>query len=422
MESATTHCATVKVATQCCYSKLIGRFDSITKIGQGSYGTVFKCRDSQTDTIVAVKRFLETDEQSHIRKIAYREIRILKKLRHPHIVTLLEVFRRRKRLHLVFEYCDRTLLDELQRTKFGLPEKDAQRVIAELLQAVEAVHQHRCLHRDIKPENILLTTSGQVKLCDFGFARSIAETNTENDYYTDYVATRWYRAPELLTDRPVYGSGVDIWAVGCVFFECLTRVPLLPGTSDIDQRYLIEAMFGDRTEAKSPTLTDKLRRYGSTSSDAQSLLTQMLRTDPSERPTAKSLLQESYFLRKNIGVEEPEPISTKTSNEIPALSESPIASVASANETKIPLPTVEVAVSDAQSQPSEVVNASRVVEPLRTLFKPREHAKLPKISFEVLRSVKSLELDVGDATRKANAKVYALRRSLSKPNFLPTIC
>ncbi|OWK09722.1 CDKL1, partial [Cervus elaphus hippelaphus] len=135
-------------------------------------------------------------------------------LKHPNLVNLIEVFRRKRRLHLVFEYCDHTVLHELDRHKRG----------------------------DVKPENILVTKQSVIKLCDFGFARLLTGPS---DYYTDYVATRWYRSPELLVGDTQYGPPVDVWAIGCVFAELLSGVPLWPGKSDVDQLYLIRKTLGD---------------------------------------------------------------------------------------------------------------------------------------------------------------------------------
>lgn len=217
------------------------RYEKLTKLGEGSYGVVYKCRDRDSGGLVAVKRFVESDDDPTIRKIALREIRLLKNLKHPNLVALLEVFRRKRRLHLVFEFCEHTVLHELERHPHGCPQPLVQQLTYQTLCAVAYCHRQGCLHRDIKPENILLTAAGQVKLCDFGFARMLSPGET----YTDYVATRWYRAPELLVGDTQYGTAVDVWAVGCVFAELLSGTALWPGRSDVDQLYMIRRTLGD---------------------------------------------------------------------------------------------------------------------------------------------------------------------------------
>ncbi|XP_070360439.1 cyclin-dependent kinase-like 1 isoform X1 [Equus asinus] len=217
------------------------KYEKIGKIGEGSYGVVFKCRNRDTGQIVAIKRFLESEDDPVIKKIALREIRMLKQLKHPNLVNLIEVFRRKRKLHLVFEYCDRTVLHELDRYQRGVPEHLVKSITWQTLQAVNFCHKHNCIHRDVKPENILITKQSVIKLCDFGFARLLTGPS---DYYTDYVATRWYRSPELLVGDTQYGPPVDVWAIGCVFAELLAGVPLWPGKSDVDQLYLIRKTLG----------------------------------------------------------------------------------------------------------------------------------------------------------------------------------
>lgn len=191
-------------------SKTMERYERLSKIGEGSYGVVFKCRNRETGQLVAIKKFVESEEDPLIRKIAMREIRMLKNLKHPNLINLMEVFRRKKRLHLVFEYCDHTVLNELEKYPKGVPEPLTKRIIWQTIQALAYCHQHNCIHRDVKPENILLTKDLVVKLCDFGFARILSP----GENYTDYVATRWYRAPELLVGDTQYGPPVDVWAIG----------------------------------------------------------------------------------------------------------------------------------------------------------------------------------------------------------------
>ncbi|MBZ3888024.1 Cyclin-dependent kinase-like 2 [Sciurus carolinensis] len=153
------------------------KYENLGLVGEGSYGMVMKCRNKDSGRIVAIKKFLESDDDKMVKKIAMREIKLLK-----------------------------------------------------------------IIHRDIKPENILVSQSGVVKLCDFGFARTLA---APGEVYTDYVATRWYRAPELLVGDVKYGKAVDVWAIGCLVTEMFMGEPLFPGDSDIDQLYHIMMCLGN---------------------------------------------------------------------------------------------------------------------------------------------------------------------------------
>ena len=222
-------------------STRMDRYEKLSRLGEGSYGIVYKCRDRETGNLVAVKRFVESEDDPAIRKIAMREIRMLKNLKHPNLVCLLEVFRRKRRLHLVFEFCEHTVLHELERNPQGCLDHLTAQITYQTLLGVAYCHKQGCLHRDIKPENILLTAQGQIKLCDFGFARMLSP----GENYTDYVATRWYRAPELLVGDTSYSTPVDVWAIGCVFAELIRGDALWAGRSDVDQLYLIRRTLGD---------------------------------------------------------------------------------------------------------------------------------------------------------------------------------
>uniref|UniRef100_A0A1I8IFX8 cyclin-dependent kinase n=1 Tax=Macrostomum lignano TaxID=282301 RepID=A0A1I8IFX8_9PLAT len=202
----------------------MNKYEKVGKIGEGAYGVVFKCRNRDTGDLVAIKKFTESEEDPLIHKDRHEIREMLKQLKHSNLVCLLEVFKRKKRLHLVFEYIDHTLLNEMEaRPNGSMDRHQIRRITHQLLDAVSFCHQHNCIHRDVKPENILITRNSTVKLCDFGFARLLTGPGDE---YTDYVATRWwYRSPELLVGDTQYGPPVDVWAVGCVFAEMLKRHP-----------------------------------------------------------------------------------------------------------------------------------------------------------------------------------------------------
>ncbi|XP_072123225.1 cyclin-dependent kinase-like 4 isoform X2 [Mobula birostris] len=217
------------------------RYEKLVKIGEGSYGAIFKSRNKDTGQTVAIKISVESEDDPFIKKIAVREIRILKQLKHNNLVNLLEVFRKKRKLHLVLEYYDHTVLHELERYPRGLPEVMVKNIMWQILQAVSFCHKHNFVCRDVKLENILITKQGIIKLCVFGFARMLT---TPRDAHTDNVATRWYRAPELLVGETQSEAAVDIWALGTIFAELVSGQVLWPGKSDIDQICLIIKTLG----------------------------------------------------------------------------------------------------------------------------------------------------------------------------------
>uniref|UniRef100_A0A5K3FNU7 cyclin-dependent kinase n=1 Tax=Mesocestoides corti TaxID=53468 RepID=A0A5K3FNU7_MESCO len=289
------------------------RYEKIARIGEGAYGVVFKCRNRLTGEVVAIKKFTESEEDPVIHRVAMREIRTLKQLKHPNLINLIEVFKRKKRLHLVFQYVDHTLLNELEHNPKGLKRSHVVEFTWQLLQAVSFCHLHNCIHRDVKPENILITKARQLKLCDFGFARILTGPG---DKYTDYVSTRWYRAPELLVGDTQYGPPVDVWAIGCVVAEMLTGSPLWPGRSDLDQLYQIINTLGDllprhrqifETNAffkghqlPEPKIMESLeRKFASLQPPIEPFELDFLRAcfqmDPGERMTADELLKHKFL-------------------------------------------------------------------------------------------------------------------------------
>ncbi|NXA74107.1 CDKL2 protein, partial [Thryothorus ludovicianus] len=285
------------------------KYQVLGMVGEGSYGVVTKCRNRENGQIVAVKKFLESDDDAAVRKIALREIKLLKQLRHENLVSLLDVCKRKKRWYLVFEFVDHTVLDDLDASPSGLDYDRVRKYLFQIIRGVDFCHSHNIIHRDVKPENILVSQSGVVKLCDFGFARPLA---TSGEVYTDYVATRWYRAPELLVGDTKYGRPVDVWAIGSLVTEMLTGEPLFPGDSDIDQLFHITKCLGNLIPRqqelfyKNPLfagmklpevkeLESLEKRYPELPPATLDLAKECLQIDPDKRASCTELLQSDFF-------------------------------------------------------------------------------------------------------------------------------
>ncbi|GAB6018832.1 hypothetical protein CHUAL_000493 [Chamberlinius hualienensis] len=282
-------------------------YENLGIIGEGSYGVVMKCRVKMTGQTVAIKRFILKMNDELVRKVATREIKMLKMLKHENLVNLIDIFRRKGYLYLIMDYVDHNLLDELQKHPSGLSCDSCRPIIWQILRGLEFCHSKNIIHRDIKPENVLVSKTGVVKLCDFGFARIVNLGET----CTDYVSTRWYRAPELLVGDLHYGKEVDMWAVGCLFAEMFTGNPLFPGDSDIDQLFCIIRVMGDLIPKHSELLLNNLI-YQSLKPAAASpqplshkfptwpklvldFVQNCLNMNPPMRSSASILLQHSYF-------------------------------------------------------------------------------------------------------------------------------
>lgn len=215
------------------------------------------------------------------------------------------------RLYLVFEYLQKNLLEILEENPNGLPLDQVKNYIYQLLKAIEFCHRNNVIHRDIKPENLLIEPKTKaLKICDFGFARAL--NNKTGVGLTDYVATRWYRAPELLLSN-FYGKEVDIWAVGCIMGEIIDGDALFPGESEIDQLFCIQKVLGKLTPQlqeefnKNPRFvglkfpdiskpeTLKRRYLGKMDDVALEVLQGLLRLDPGQRVSAAECLAYPWF-------------------------------------------------------------------------------------------------------------------------------
>ncbi|XP_051956223.1 cyclin-dependent kinase-like 5 isoform X4 [Xyrauchen texanus] len=217
------------------------RFEVLGIVGEGAYGVVLKCRHKETNEIVAIKKFKDSEENEEVKETTMRELKMLRMLKQENIVELKEAFRRRGKLYLVFEYVEKNMLELLEDMPNGAPSDKVRNYIYQLIKAIHWCHKNDIVHRDIKPENLLISSEDVLKLCDFGFARDLSESTDAN--YTEYVATRWYRSPELLLGAP-YSKAVDMWSVGCILGELSDGQPLFPGESEIDQLFTIQKVLG----------------------------------------------------------------------------------------------------------------------------------------------------------------------------------
>eukprot|EP00903_Cladosiphon_okamuranus_P005417 g5403.t1 len=283
----------------------MNRYTLTKKLGDGTYGSVVKAVNRQTGEEVAVKKmkklFTSWEECMQL-----REVKSLKKLSHPNIVKLKEVIRENDELFFVFEFMEGNLFELMQDRGRTFPEPKIRNIMFQMMQAIAFMHKHGFFHRDIKPENTLIK-GDTVKVADFGLAR---ETRSRPPY-TDYVSTRWYRAPEVLMRSTHYNSPIDTWACGCIMAELFSMGALFPGTSEADQVYKICSVLGTPTAETWPeglklaaqmqfryppfVPTPLAQLIPSASYEALALLTDLLQFDPYRRPTASQALKYTFF-------------------------------------------------------------------------------------------------------------------------------
>jgi len=198
------------------------RYQKLEKVGEGTYGVMYKAKDRVTNEIVALKKIRLEAEDEGIPSTAIREISLLKELQHPNIVRLYDVVHTERKLTLVFEFLDQDLKKYLDICETGLEPSILKSFLFQLLRGVAYCHDHRVLHRDLKPQNLLINREGELKLADFGLARAFGIPVRS---YTHEVVTLWYRAPDVLMGSRKYSTPVDIWSIGCIFAGKETRSP-----------------------------------------------------------------------------------------------------------------------------------------------------------------------------------------------------
>lgn len=286
---------------------VVERYQKLEKIGEGTYGVVYKARDRNTNEIIALKRIrLEADDEG-VPSTAIREISLLKALQHPNVVSLKDVEHDETKLYLIFEYLDHDLKKYMNAYGAPLPPMTVKSYIYQIISALAYCHSHRVLHRDLKPQNILIDRQGSVRLADFGLARAFG---LPIKTYTHEVVTLWYRAPEILLGARQYSTPVDMWSVGCIFAEMAQKRPLFLGDSEIDQLFKIFRVLGTPTEESFPGVhgfpdfkpSFPKWKYSGVAQLAPNLdeagmelLERMVCYDPSKRISAKAALSHRYF-------------------------------------------------------------------------------------------------------------------------------
>uniref|UniRef100_A0A6M2DJ92 Putative cdc2-related protein kinase n=1 Tax=Xenopsylla cheopis TaxID=163159 RepID=A0A6M2DJ92_XENCH len=303
------------------------KYDKLTKIGQGTFGEVFKGREKSTsrthpNKFVAMKKVLMENEKEGFPITALREIKILQLLNHENVVNLIEICRTkavlennyRSTFYLVFDFCEHDLAGLLSNANVKFSLGEIKKVMQQLLNGLYYIHNNKILHRDMKAANVLITKNGILKLADFGLARAFSvPKNGAANRYTNRVVTLWYRPPELLLGDRNYGPPVDLWGAGCIMAEMWTRSPIMQGGSEQAQLILISHLCGSCTPEVWPGIEnlelykkmelplnynrrvkERLKPYVKDAA-ACDLLDKLLQLDPSKRLDADAALNHDFF-------------------------------------------------------------------------------------------------------------------------------
>ncbi|KAJ9153431.1 hypothetical protein P3X46_026872 [Hevea brasiliensis] len=293
------------------------RYKILEVIGKGSYGVVCAAIDTHTGEKVAIKKIHDVFEHNSDAIRILREVKLLRLLRHPDIVEIKRIMlpsskREFKDIFVVFELMESDL-HQVIKANDDLTREHHQFFLYQMLRALKYMHTANVYHRDLKPKNILANANCKLKVCDFGLARVAFSDTPTTVFWTDYVATRWYRAPELCGSfSSKYTPAIDIWSIGCIFAEVLTGKPLFPGKSVVHQLDLITDLLGTPSpETISGVRNEKARKYLTEMRKKQpvpftlkfpnadplalKLLQRLLAFDPKDRPTAEQALADPYF-------------------------------------------------------------------------------------------------------------------------------
>merc|ERR1711998_535330 len=305
------------------------RYRPHRRVGEGTYGMVCSARDSHSREEVAIKKIANALLDVDDLKPLLRELRLLRHFSHENILCLRDVMPPPvgglslwQDVYIVTELLDTDLHKVLQSDQ-PVSDEHVQFFIYQLLRGLKAIHSAGVLHRDLKPGNLLLKKDCDLKICDFGLARGVhPEGGKQSTKLTEYVVTRWYRAPELLVENESYDQAIDMWSVGCILAECLGRKALFPGKDYLQQLRMIIDVLGTPTKQElafvnNPQAVHYITQLGKRIKKpfselypksnllATDLLSQLLCFDPSQRITAAAALPHPYFEELHIPEDEP---------------------------------------------------------------------------------------------------------------------
>ncbi|KAK6926852.1 Protein kinase domain [Dillenia turbinata] len=289
----------------------------IMPIGRGAYGIVCSVLNSETNEMVAIKKIANAFDNHIDAKRTLREIKLLRHLDHENVIGIKDVIPPPIRREFTDVYIASELMDtdlhQIIRSNQPLSEEHCQ-----ILRGLKYIHSANVIHRDLKPSNLLLNANCDLKICDFGLARP----TSENENMTEYVVTRWYRAPELLLNSSDYTAAIDVWSVGCIYMELMNRKPLFAGNDHVHQMRLLTELLGTPTESDLGFVTNEdARRYirqlpphphqaltnlfPHVHPLAIDLVDKMLTFDPTQRITVEEALAHPYLARLHDIADEP---------------------------------------------------------------------------------------------------------------------
>ncbi|GJE84848.1 serine/threonine-protein kinase [Phanerochaete sordida] len=297
----------------------------VSQVGEGTFGKVYKARNTITGAFVALKRIRMEAERDGFPVTAMREIKLLQSLRHENVVRLYEMMVSNGSVFMVFEYMDHDLTGVLSQTQFTFSNAHLKSLCQQMLAGLAYLHHKGVVHRDIKGSNILVNNRGELKLADFGLARFYQKRRRSD--YTNRVITLWYRPPELLFGTTVYGPEVDMWSAGCIMLELFTKKPIFQGNDEIHQLDVIYKILGTPTAERWPgvsslpwyelvkpkeVISNHFRELFQKwlSPAALDLAELLLAYDPVQRATAAQALEAPYFNQEQPAAERPTGLAT----------------------------------------------------------------------------------------------------------------